>query len=290
MEKIKDVEEEKEQEQFQHPDPASLRKPNLRRLRNLEFEHDVATVATPQNAQPPKSRKKTKTEPPKIEPTEPAFIGEMAKLAAAEEPPVYSTQGQDIGRAGRGRKPKKNSEEKLGKGKKRESGKRGGKRGGQKKNSKTTKKRITKNTKKTTKVVGKFRKLKKCRGKTVGQKNVIPSEAQTPEPPADENPEEEVAEGFPEEEVAEGVPVHHGPKRAPPAHITSHHAYSSAYRKAQSASFSADYCRVAGQMAAKMLRETGHVDDLCGTFRATKRRANGKGGEKDDSQQAELAQ
>lgn len=61
--------------------------------------------------------------------------------------------------------------------------------------------------------------------------------------------------------------------RKPPDHVTGHHVYSSAYRKAHSQGLDVEGRRQAGKDAAAYFNQTGLVDDRCGVFRAQPRAA-----------------
>ncbi len=237
-------------------EPKEPTKPNLSiQLKDVE----VATVATPQNNGAHRCKRiKTKRQHFGKDDLESAgFMMRMKTLAADEEPPTYSSQGADVGRT-RGRKPTKEKEVKGGK------RVQAGKQGGRRKNKKNTKKCHPKKKHGVkTKSIGKFKNLHKTHRPKVKGSHANRSLVESEKP---------CAECEPEECEAEGVPFHHGPKRAVPPHITAHHAYSSAYRKATSQSYGAEYARLCGQMAATLFRETGHVDDLCGVFRNAPRK------------------
>lgn len=193
---------------------------------------------------------------------EPSFMHQMQQLACAADPPVYATQGSDVGKT-RGRKPKsKTAKGKNGKSKK---GKRGtaGKackvknaRKARKANKMVPTGKSANSPKKTSpkktskKRVGKFHKLDKRPAKGTSVASDVGCEVNSPL-------------------GADDQPCHHGPRRIPPLHITANHVYSSAYR--HNKALGQEYARAAGKLAAATFRELGYVDDLCGVFRATQR-------------------
>ena len=61
--------------------------------------------------------------------------------------------------------------------------------------------------------------------------------------------------------------------RKPPEHVTAHHVYSSAYRKAASQGLDVEGRRQAGKDAAAYFNQSGLVDDRCGVFRAQPRKS-----------------
>lgn len=174
-------------------------------------------------------------------PKAPAFVGSMESWVGDQEPPQYGSQGVDVGKK-RGRKPLKPVDSKDGK---------------QKHKSKGNK--------------PKSKKSKKVRK---GKKRAL--SAASPEPALRQRP----ARGgsklgrYPKKvEIAEPSqrPQHHGKERVPPEHVTSRHAYSSAYRKHESMGL--EYAREAAKMASRLFMDKGVVDDLCGDFRAKPRRS-----------------
>ena len=250
--------------------PEEPKVPNLKHLGHKDVE--VARVATPQNkgAHPVKKTKKRASIPDdELENTD--FMMKMKQLAADEEPPIYSSQGADVGRT-RGRKPNKDKEVKGGK------KVRADKKGGSRKKGKQVKKSHSKNKRGgKSKGIGKFKKLRKAtRRKSQGSHaNSLVESGQPWEEGENWEEGERREEGESREDCeAEGIPFHHGPRRGVPPHITAHHVYSSAYRKARSQSYGAEYARCCGKMAAAFFRETGHVDDLCGVFRNAPRAKN----------------
>ena len=89
---------------FNQTAPEEPKVPNLKHLGHKDVE--VARVATPQNkgAHPVKKTKKRASIPDdELENTD--FMMKMKQLAADEEPPIYSSQGADVGRT-RGEKAK----------------------------------------------------------------------------------------------------------------------------------------------------------------------------------------
>lgn len=62
---------------------------------------------------------------------------------------------------------------------------------------------------------------------------------------------------------------------APPEHITPHHVYSSAYKKCLAAGHDKPAARQQAREASEYFKTTGLVDDRCGTFRQTRRVDNG---------------
>ena len=187
----------------------------------------------------------------------PAFISEVSKWVADEAPPVYHTQGEDIGRT-RGRKP--------GAGKKNETGKtkkngKGGKKG---KGKRATKgKNVKKGAKKGGRV-GAFKKLAMTKTDKSPLKRPL-----EPTPPAKGVPPTAPKDDPTPKDVEQEGPVHHGAWRAPPSHVKYNGIYSSAYRK--NLIYGADFARAAGQLAGQTWRRSGFVDDLCGVFREAPR-------------------
>ena len=248
----------------------------LRRLRRLD-PSQIPTLDQ-QDPIPPKTRqeptKVKKNRRKRVELVEdPDYMAEIEALAAQAEPPVYSTQGADVGKT-RGRKSKAAKEPKgsMGEGRSgKNRTKKGRQQGGKNKRSKTKgSKRKQKqledsNTECGKPAVGKFKKL---RTMTRSSKlSPVKPAAQEQEPPAVEGQEPPPVQ---DDEEPVGVPFHVGPKRAPPPHVTANIVYSSAYRR--NIGMGPEYARLAGQMAASMFRSTGFVDDLCGVFRSKPRK------------------
>lgn len=70
----------------------------------------------------------------------------------------------------------------------------------------------------------------------------------------------------------QGAPV--GDEYVPPKHVTLNHIYSSAYRKAMSASKDADHARSQAKLATALWKEKGVVNGLCGKFSEKPRAQN----------------
>ena len=209
---------------------------------------------------------------------EPPFVKEMQKAAAAEDPPNFSTQGEDVGKT-RGRKPAKNKAKEALENEAEEP-----------KEPKARKPRATSKAKadgddtlatSPTRVRGRVPASKR--------KQPVKSNAETGESAVstDKKKDSKSSKRAKGKHEANGVendkhdrdskvstppiqPEHGGELRKPPAHITANHVYSSAYVKYKA--HGDDIARQAGQMAATMFRESGQVDDLCGLFRAPRRK------------------
>ena len=239
------------------------RPPKLRRLKHLDAEPKPSQQPKKVSNTAEQTNKRYKyTDSDSTVKDQPDYLVRMRTLAAQEDPPNYSTQGEDIGRR-RGRKAKGGDSEKKtkkGKGLKGGQGKKGKKGVKGKKANKSGKKQgavkqvSTDKTKGTH--VGKFKKLKQMQRAKMAKEQDPEGDSKVVPPTLEDS------------EVA-GQPYHHGPKRATPPHVTAHMVYSSAYRRNQHQGV--DFARSAGKMAASMFRETGFVDDLCGVFRATPR-------------------
>ena len=197
-------------------------------------------------------------------PNGPEFMEAVKLKASTAEPPVFATQGADVGKT-RGRKP--------GKAKAKPGPKRAAKAANRGK-AKTNKKKV-KAVKKTPKT---GKRAKKCRGKarsgSAGMSLPDGEPSAAAYAPKNSRKRSRVNQGDRETHVpanagASDQPVYSGPDLKPPSHVTANHVYSSAYRK--HARWGEEYARQAGKLAATKFRETGLVDNLCGTFRTTTR-------------------
>eukprot|EP00435_Cladocopium_sp_Y103_P035265 s534_g9.t1 len=199
---------------------------------------------------------------------EPCFMSAMQQLASTADPPVYASQGADVGRT-RGRKPKSNKTK--GKNEKSKKGKKG-------KATKACKVKTVRKTKKAKRVTATGKSSDSPKKKTSPRKTTkrrrVGKFHKLDTRPATETVHSvarggEDETGGSEAPGADDQPCHHGPRRVPPPHITPNHVYSSAYRRNKA--YGQEYAREAGKLAAASFREFGYVDDLCGVFRATQR-------------------
>ena len=261
-------------------------KPKLRRMKPLQ-EADLANLSPVHDTTHDKAEPLSlpgKTEMHKyfkpISQGEPDFMADMQELAASEEPPLYSTQGEDVGRK-RGRKPKTsngkatNAKSKKGKkttkgGKKHRKGK-----GNSKVHDKGTKSKPTsskdtkspsKGAKSPSKRVQKAKRVRKAHAAVKASQE--PQPAQPVATPARKRPAARPP-APPDAEASDAKPYLHGPRRVPPKHVTANHVYSSAYRR--HTKYGVEFAKAAANLAAQYFRESGMVDDLCGVFRETPR-------------------
>lgn len=183
---------------------------------------------------------------------QPQEVSKIAAAAASAEPPIFSEQGKQ-----RGRKPK-NGNAKKGKGRKGKKGSLGkGKRG----------RKVLKNSKKK-------KGTKASKAKAGDTKPIAESSKRKRKAKAVAQVEEPQPEKPKPVESLEPVLGAEGATRKPPDHVTAHHVYSSAYRKAASQGLDVEGRRQAGKDAAAYFNQTGLVDDRCGVFRAQPRKAN----------------
>lgn len=256
--------------------PGETTHPKVSKLRRLgRFDPEQVESTETKEAETTKPEGITKDSKDGLLDT-PSFVSQVCANVAVEEPPVYNTQGEDIGRK-RGRKPTaKNGEKggvvgkKTGKGKGKKNGK-GGKKG-----KRVAKGKKVKNGAKKGQRIGAFKKLAMTSPpRKTGEYAVKPPSKRSlkpakPTPPAEPAPPTIPKDDDPTQKDGEQQgPVHHGNWRVPPSHVKYNGIYSSAYRK--NLVYGADFARAAGQLAGHTWRESGYVDDLCWTFREAPR-------------------
>ena len=232
-----------------HEDSDTQKPQKLRRLGQLA-DHDIKQCMEESKPTPREVKNKYS-----MDDDYPEFMCTMAEVAQQADPPIYASQGQDVGKV-RGRKAKVGKKDKK-----------GGKRSKAPKKKKAAPKKVKATG------VGKFKKLRRRQPKSAQRAPALPKE---PEPLADDEERPQATDMEPE---------HHGPRRLPPPHVTANHVYTSAYRR--NLRQGSEYARLAGRLAAASFREGGWVDDLCGVFRTTKRRANRTKGDGEHSEKSD---